>query len=193
MTDNKIEFPQTVMLIDAVWLNLIITDFKKNFEQMLNRPIQDMDMAQFILNLSLDASISEGSKEVQILLVYGDSTPQLNFCVPSALDSELNGVAFQDGEREFVFSSVSPEGMASHEELYLDLLKIVGESADVKHMIVVPTENESLHDIHTALGEIKGKQITLFSMNEPAKTEKFIWRVVAYPIMQALGIKGEEV
>lgn len=193
MTDHKIEFPQTVMLIDAVWLNEAISELKKNFEQMLNRTLQDIDMAQFVLNLSLDASIPQDSKEVLVILVYDESTPKIDFCVPSILDSELDGVAFQDGEREFVFSSVSPEDMALREELYLDLLNIVGESADVQQMIVFPTEKTSQHEIHLALNEIKGKQITLFSINEPQKTYNLIWRIAAYPIMQALGIRGEEI
>lgn len=191
--ENQINFPETVMLMDAVWLNTIVTDFKKNFERMLQRTLQDMDVAQLITNLALDAALPIDNKETQVILVYDDSTPKLNHSTPSDLNNELNGVAFQDSLGEFICSSLSPEGMATREELYFDLLHIIGESPDVKRIIAIPFEQNNQQTIHAALEEIKGKEITLFGMNKPEKTTSYIWQMLAYPVMQALGIKGDEI
>jgi len=191
--DNNIHFPETVMLIDATVLNHIVMDIKKNFEEILQRPIQDMDVAQFIVNLALDAELPEDNKETQIIFVYDESTPKLSYCIPSDLNKELNGVAFQDGLGEFQFSSLSPEGITSKDELYLDLLHIINESADIKRIIAICSDEDSLSEIHTFIKGIKNKEVTLFSLKEPKDSPSYTWQMLAYPIMQALGIKGEEI
>lgn len=191
--DSQIQFPETVMLIDATLLNLIVSDFKKNFEDMLRRPLQDMDIPQFVVNLALDANIPAANKEIQVIFVYDDSCSILKHSIPSDLSKELNGVAFQDNMGEFVFASLSPEEMTTREDLYFDLLHIISESADVKRIITIPFEANNKETIHRTLNEIKDKEVTLFGMNKPEKAIKYSWQMLAYPIMQALGIKGEEI
>ena len=190
--ENKIKFPETVMLIDAALLNAIITDFKKNFEDMLQRPLQKMDVAQFVVNLGLDANIPQGNKETQVIFVYDESTTKFNHSVPSDLSNELNGVAFQDELGEFFFASLSPEGMTSREELYFDLLHVIGDSPDVRRVIAIPFEQNNRETIHSALEEIKEKEVILFGMNKPDRATSYSWQLLAYPVMQALGIRGDE-
>lgn len=191
--DNKIKFPETVMLIDAVLLSSMVQDFKKNFEKMLQRSLQKMDVAQLIVNLALDANIPAENRETQVILVYDESTPKLSHSVPSDLRNELDGVAFQDNLGEFIFASLSPEGMTTRDDLYFDLLHIIGESTDVKRIIAIPFEQNNKETIHTALEEIKGKEITLFGMSKPERTANYTWQILAYPVMQALGIREEEI
>ena len=191
--ENKINFPETVILIDAMLLNTIVNDFKKNFEEMLQRPLQSLDIAQFIVNLALDAGVSESNKEKQVIFVYDKSAPKLKHCSPSNLSSELNGVAFQDTLGEFILASLSPEEITTREDLFFDLLQIISESPDVKQIIVVPFEQNNQQTIHSTLENIKGKEVTLFGMKDPEKATSYTWQLLAYPIMQALGIKGEEI
>lgn len=191
--NNTIHFPETVMLIDAALLNVIVTDFKKNFEKMLQRPLQPMDIAQLAVNLALDARIPEGNKEIQVILVYDESASKLNHSQPSDLKTELNGVAFRDNLGEFIFASLSPENMATREDMFFDLLHIISESTDVKRIIAVPFEQNDKQAVHAALEEIKGKEVTLFGMDRPEQTPSYTWQLLAYPIMQALGIKGDEI
>lgn len=190
--ENKISFPETVILIDAVLLNVIVKDFKKNFEEMLQRPLQKMDVAQFVVNLALDADIPRGNKEIQVIFVYDESVTKLSHSMPSDLGNELNGVAFQDDLGEFAFASLSPEGMVTRDELYFDLLHVIGESTDVKRIIAIPFEQNNKETIHAALEDIKEKEVTLFGMNKPERTTSYTWQLLAYPVMQALGIRGDE-
>ena len=41
--NEKIKLPETVMLIDAAFLNFVIVDLKKYFENQLNRNQQQID------------------------------------------------------------------------------------------------------------------------------------------------------
>ena len=110
----------------------------------------------------------------------------------TSLQEELNGVAFQSPYGEYSFASVPSEGMVSREDLFLDLLSIVSDSADVKRMIVISFNEEYGKKVTDALHEVKGKEVIQFRMNEPELPVDYKWDMLAFPVMQALGIKAEE-
>ena len=62
--NEKIKLPETVMLIDAAFLNFVIVDLKKYFENQLNRPLQQIDLSSLTTYLALDAGIMEGDNKV---------------------------------------------------------------------------------------------------------------------------------
>ena len=188
----QIKLSETVVLIDAAFLNFVITDMKGYFEETLRRSLQDIDLSMLTTYLTLDAGITEGKNEVQFLFVYDKESGRLVHCWPSDLEKELNGVAFQSPYGEYSFASVPSEGMVSREDLFLDLLSIVADSADVKRMIVVSFNEEYGKKVSDALHEVKGKEIIQFRMNEPEVQVEYKWDMLAFPVMQALGIRAEE-
>ena len=188
----QIKLSETVVLIDAAFLNFVITDMKGYFEETLRRSLQDIDLSMLTTYLTLDAGITEGKNEVQFLFVYDEESDQLVYCHPSDLVKELNGVAFKSPYGGCSFASVTSEGMVSREDLFLDLLSIVADSADVKRMIVVSFNEEYGKKVSDALHEVKGKEIIQFRMNEPEVQVEYKWDMLAFPVMQALGIRAEE-
>lgn len=188
---EKVQFPETVILIDATYLNFIIADVKSNFEQMLQRPLQEVDLSTLLTFLALDASITPGKNDIQVLLVHDEATTTLNHCRPASLKEELNGVAFSNQLGEFIFSSISPEEIATRQELYLDLLKITSESEDVKKIVLVAFEEEYGKELSAQLSTTK-KQLVRFTMFQPEQAADQQTEILAYPIMQAMGIKGDE-
>ena len=103
--DEKIKFPSNVLLIDAAFLNLVVTDLKKYFEKTLMRELQEIDLSELVTYIVLDAGMAVGDNQIQILMVYDKDSAQLSNCRPSDLSAELNGVAFksQFGEFSFVY------------------------------------------------------------------------------------------
>ena len=102
----QIKLSETVVLIDAAFLNFVITDMKRYFEETLQRSLQEIDLSMLTTYLTLDAGIAEGKNEVQFLFVYDKESGNLAHCQPSDLEKELNGVAFQSPygvERGLVF------------------------------------------------------------------------------------------
>lgn len=188
----QIKLSETVVLIDAAFLNFVITDMKGYFEETLQRSLQEIDLSMLTTYLTLDAGITEGKNEVQFLFVYDKDSGHLVHCHPSDLEKELNGVAFQSPYGEYSFASVPSEGMVSREELFLDLLAVVSDSADVKRMIVVSFNEEYGKKVTDALHEVKGKEIIQFRMNEPEASVEYKWDMLAFPVMQALGIRADE-
>lgn len=188
----QIKLSETVVLIDAAFLNFVITDIKGYFEETLRRSLQEIDLSILTTYLTLDAGITEGKNEVQFLFVYDKESSRLQHCQPSDLQEELNGVAFQSPYGEYSFASVPSEGMVSREDLFLDLLSILSDSADVKRMIVISFNEEYGKKVIDVLHEVKGKEIIQFRMNEPEVPLAYKWDMLAFPVMQALGIKAEE-
>ena len=180
----QIKLSETVVLIDAAFLNFVITDMKGS--------LQEIDLSMLTTYLTLDAGITEGKNEVQFLFAYDKDSSHLAHCHPSDLEKELNGVAFQSPYGEYSFASVPSEGMVSREELFLDLVAIVSDSADVKRMIVVSFNEEYGKKVTDALHEVKGKEIIQFRMNEPEASVEYKWDMLAFPVMQALGIRADE-
>lgn len=188
----QIKLSETVVLIDAAFLNFVITDMKRYFEETLQRSLQEIDLSMLTTYLTLDAGIAEGKNEVQFLFVYDKESGNLAHYQPSDLEKELNGVAFQSPYGEYSFASVPSEGMVSREDLFLDLLSIVADSADVKKMILVSFNEEYGKKVTDALNEVQGKEIVQFRMNEPDTPVAYKWDMLAFPVMQALGIRADE-
>lgn len=190
---RKIKLPSNVLLIDAAFLNLVVTDLKKYFEKTLMRELQEIDLSELVTYIVLDAGMAVGDNQIQILMVYDKDSAQLSNCRPSDLSAELNGVAFKSQFGEFSFASVPCEEMVSREELYLDLLSIVLDSADVERLILVSFNEEYGDKVMERLKGVKNKETIQFRMNEPEESiEGYQWEMLAYPVMQALGIRGEE-
>lgn len=192
MVSEEIKLSENVMLIDASFLNYVVTDLKKYFERTLNRSLQEIDLAELSTYLALDAGIVEGANEVQMLMVYDQESSTLQHCHPSDLKEELNGVAFKNQVGEFVFAGVPCEEMVSRADLYVDLLGIVAGCGDVKRVIVVSFNEEYGKEVTATLSKIKEKEILQFRMNESEEAVAYRWEMLAFPVMQALGIRGDE-
>ena len=190
--EKETKFTDTVILIDALFMDFVIDDLKKNFERMLNRELHDVELDKLITYISLDADVREGSDEIQVLFIYGENVKQLRHCHPSDLEKELNNTAFRNPLGEFSFFSFQPEGMATIEELYLESLKIVADAKEIDKLIVISFNEEYGEKVNDILNKVDGKEIIQFRMNEPEYRTSYRWEMLAYPIMQALGLKGEE-
>ena len=189
---EKIHLSENVLLIDVAFLNFVMSDLKRYFEPLLKRQLPDVDFSELSTYLALDAGITEGTNEIQTLLVYDDESAALENCSPSNLKEELNGVAFTNQFGEFSFASVPCADMVSREDLYLHLLHIVLDSADVKKLILISFNEEYGAKVTEALKDVQGKEIVQFRMNEPEEVVNYQWEMLAYPVMQAFGIKAEE-
>lgn len=190
--EQKAQFNETVMLIDASFLNFVVNDIKKAFEGMLNRPLQTVDLSELMTYLALDAGVAEGEKQIQVILIYDKDCTKLVNCNPSGLEKELNDTAFKNQFGEFCFNSFQPEDMATLEQLYLESLKVVGEAKTVKRLILVSNNELYGEKVMNSLPEREDLEVIQFRMNEPERQISTHWELLIYPVMQALGIRGDE-
>lgn len=198
MAEN-VKLAENVILVDVAYFNDVVKDLKRYFELQLGRPLQNIYVEEWASYLALDAGVRDKDNNIEVLFVHDSQGNKLLHCDPSDLNKDLNGVGYTNQLGEFTFTSVSSEGLVPRANLYLDLLNIALNSADVKRLILVPF----IDDYGTKLMEVldeylrnadteNSKGLFLFNMDEPMHPLGCKWDLLGYSMMRALGIKAEE-
>lgn len=198
MAEN-IKFAENVILVDVSYFNDVVKDLKRYFEMQLGRQLQDIYVEEWASFLALDAGVRDKGNDIQVLFVHDEQTNELLHCDPADLKKDLNGVGFTNPLGELSFTSVSSEGLVSRANLYLDLLAIALNSADVKRLMLVPFFSDYgakllellKEDLNDADAE-KDSEVYLFTMDKPAAPLTCKWDLLGYSLIRALGIKAEE-
>ena len=183
-----------VILADADYIDKVAFDLSVNFERMLGRRIPPADMARWIDCIALDGGIREGDNEVQVILVHEGTTSTLDNFSPSSLTADLDGKAFKDHLGEFCISAIAVEQeMVDKEHLFCDSLMHVCSQPEVKRVMVIPNAETYYDGVRRALKDIDDeKRVTVFAM-QPMSGGNFRQEILGYSLMNALGIKGEEI
>ncbi len=191
---EAMKFDESVMLVDVAFLNHVIEDLRRNFSRMLMRDLKRIDLSELISFIALDAGLKpDAENKIQVLLIYDDLSAKIVYSDPGDVEKELNNVAFQSDLGEFSFYSFCPEGLVSIAELLTESAKIAFSEKEVQRLWIVAddTQNESLwKDILPQ--EETDKEILVFSMSDPVG-KKYRQELLGYPVMQALGIRSDEV
>lgn len=194
--NQKVKLEDTVILIDTVFYNFLVTDIKNHFEKQLNRALEVIDLPSLTTYLSLDMGLCAGDNTVQLLWLYTKQISDLQFTKPSSLKSDLDGKAFQNEVGEFLMASVSTEDLVPIGELYVEVLQMALESENVKKIALIADYSSYKDMLNEVLSDneekLKEKEVVFFNMGEVQKMENVRKEILAYPLMQALGIKADD-
>lgn len=194
--NQKVKLEDTVILIDTVFYNFLVTDIKNHFEKQLNRTLEVIDLPTLTTYLSLDMGLCAGDNTVQLLWLYTKQISDLQFTKPSSLKSDLDGKAFQNEVGEFLMASVSTEDLVPIGELYVEVLQMALESENVKKIALIADYSSYKDMLNKVLSDneekLKEKEVIFFNMGEVQKMENVRKEILAYPLMQALGIKADD-
>ena len=191
--EKKIQFASNVMLIDAAYMDQVVGDMRAHFSSVLNRELPQADLACLLECMGLDASMRGDDNQIQVIFIYNAQTSKLTSCMPSDFEKELHNVAFKGKLGEFSIYSFQPSDMASPEDLFIESLQLVGECKDTKRIMAVPDEVTYGSKIGKYIQDMKGKeQVTVFGMNPPAQSEAHDFQILGFAILQALGVRPDE-
>lgn len=194
--NQKVKLEDTVILIDTVFYNFLVTDIKNHFEKQLNRALEVIDLPTLTTYLSLDMGLCAGDNTVQLLWLYTKQISDLQFTKPSSLKLDLDGKAFQNEVGEFLMASVSTEDLVPIGELYVEVLQMALESENVKKIALIADYSSYKDMLNKVLSDneekLKEKEVVFFNMGEVQKMENVRKEILAYPLMQALGIKADD-
>lgn len=197
--ENNVKFSKNVILVDVSFLDETVSDIKSFLGERLGRTLPDVDLPAWLSYLALDAGLREGDNEIQVLLVHGGEVSALPHCRPADL-KELDGVACRTPLGEFAFSRVSSAGMAASSDLFIDLMHLALDSADVECLALVPFHRLYAGKVEEELRKCLGKQekqkeagrVVYFMMAAPQVPIPCVTDSVLYSLSHALGIKPEE-
>ena len=192
--NNELKFAEKVILIDASYINKVTGDLSQHFSQMIGRELPKADLSIFLECVAMDAAIQPGENVLQALLVYDKEHAKMDAFNPSDLKKELNDVAFKSQLGEFQLNTFEPSDMADRETFFLEAVKLVADAKEVKHLVVIPSETEYGDKLPEIFDKVDGKEsIHVLGMNPLDASDKFRWEMMGYAVLQALGIRSDEI
>ena len=194
INNNELKFAEKVILIDALYINKVTNDLCQHVSQVIGRELPKADLPIFLECVAMDAAIQPGEHVLQVLLVYDKSHTKLNAFNPSDLKKELNDVAFKSQLGEFQLNTFEPSDMTDREAFFLEAVKLVADAKEVKHLVVIPSETEYGDKLPEIFDKVDGKEsIHVLGMNPPVPSDKFRWEMMGYAVLQALGVRSDEI
>ena len=193
--NQPVSWSENVIIVDAEYLDRVVFNLTVNFERMLGRRIPQADLAKWIDCVALDGGMRPGEHETQVVLIHEKNSKGLEYFVPSDYASSLNGMAFKDHLGEFIISAVPVEAMTTKNDLLLDVVSLTLAEKDIKRMMIIPdAEDDTLcKQLRNTLQQAdENKHITVFAM-EPRVGGNFKQEILGYSLLQALGIRAEEI
>lgn len=192
--NNELKFAEKVILIDAVYINKVAADLSRHFSQVIGRELPKADLPIFLECVAMDAAIQPGSHTLQVLFVYEKGCERMDAFNPGNLKKELNDVAFKSRLGEFQLNAFEPSDMADRESFFLESVKLIADAKEVKHLVVIPSETEYGDKLPEIFEKVDGKDsIHVLGMNPPSPSKHFQWEMLGYAILQALGVRSDEI
>ena len=191
--NNEIKFAEKVVLIDAAYINQVTGDLSRHFSQVIGRELPKADLPVFLECVAMDAAIQPGEQVLQVLFVYDKELKKMDAFQPGDLKKELNDVAFKSQLGEFQLNAFEPSDMADREAFFLESVKLVADAKEVKHLVIIPSETEYADKLPEILEKVDGKDsIHVLGMNPLPESKAYQWQMMGYAVLQALGIRSDE-
>lgn len=195
---NNVKLSENIILADADYIDYVAFQLSVQFERMIGRRIGKADISQWAVDIALDGGLREDGKphETQLVLVHDKRVSHLDNFTPSVFETELNGQAFNDRNLgEFLVNSYAAGDTFGKDDYMLDTISLILEHDEVKRLMVVPNSEQGsvYEDIARLLRNApEDKHITLFAM-QPMPGGNFRQEILGYSLLNALGIRGEEI
>lgn len=196
--EQNVSFAENVVLIDAAFLNEIVSKSRSFLEGKIGRTLPPLDLVGWLECLALDAGIQTADNDMQIILVHGESCHTLKHCEPSELDN-LDGKACRTAVGEMAFQCVTPARITNPEELFLDLMTLALDAKEVKRLLLVSFQPLYGDKVEGGLRRFfKGKEekewekAVYFTLEKPVEPVGFRWELVFFSLGHALGIEPDE-
>lgn len=188
---EQTKWNETVIVVQADYADRLAFDLTVNFERMLGRRIPKADLAQWLVCLALDGGLTPGGHTVNVILIHGKEHARLENFSPAVYEQEIDGQAFTDPHLgEFLLNALPVEKLVDGSDYFGQVAETLLNAAEVKRIVLVP-DVEDIPALRPLLSRTEGKEVTLLSM-EPMTLRGARHEIVGYSLMNALGIKGEE-
>ncbi len=193
--NSEAQWSENIIIVDADYVDSVTFDLIVNFERMIGRRIPAADLPRWLDCVALDGGIREGEHQTQVVLIHRKDRKGMENFMPSDYESDLNGKAFKDHLGEFMLSSLPIEEIVDETDFLMEIVQAACEQPNVKRVMIVPNfEKDGLYDrMRHVLQQIDDdKRITVFAM-QPLSGGNFRQEILGYSLMNALGIKSEEI
>ncbi len=183
---------ETVILVDADYLDRVAFDLIVNFERMIDRRIPAGDLCHWLDCIALDGGLRPGDNNVQAVFLHAKEKQRLDYMTPADFAADLDGKAFRDQLGEFTLLSFPVEEVVSAADFFIQSAEALIEAKSVKRLLLVGDMEAYGNRIKSLCTKAEDTDITLFTM-EPTPGRGFSQEILGYSLMSALGIRGDEI
>ena len=187
---------ENVIVVDADYVDNVAFNLIVNFERIIGRRIPQADLARWLDCIALDGGVRNGENSLQVVMVHSKAKTQMENFSPANFADELNGKAFKDNLGEFAIGTYAVEDLVNATDFFLDVVQTVCAQSEVKRVMVVPNaENAELYEaLRRQMHRLDddSKRVTVFSM-QPLPGGNFRQEILGYSLMNALGIRSDEI
>lgn len=184
----------TTILVDADYLDRMVFELTVNFERMLERRIDKLDLSRWVDYVALDGGLRPGQEnEVQVVLIYSPQKKKLKNCMPANLDTELNATAIKTNISEFCFASCcAEEDYVSLADLYeQSLVALLSDDKTTRVLLVADTEAYGMQ-LRQAMTQAKPQQQMMLFVPQAVAGYKCAQEILTYSLMAAMNINSSE-
>lgn len=195
------QFKETVILVDADYLDGLASDLRSNFTKVLGRDVPVADLAEWLVCAALDGGAPEDEKgesqgEVQVVFIRSLSKTRLDHFEPGNMLSGLDGQAFRDPYLgEFLLSVVPEEKPAGQTEpLFAESTRYLLTCKEIKRLVLVPDMQKYGDYLREDIGKAEGEdvpRVVILAM-QPEEGGGYQTEILGYSLLHALGIAPEE-
>lgn len=197
MKEENIRLSENLIIADADYIDHVAFLLSVQFERMLGRRIPPADLSQWAVCIALDGGLRAGDHETQLVLLHDRNKQRMENFVPADYQTDLSGRAFRD-ERlgEFIVNAYATGDLVSKVDYLTDLLQTAATHEEVKRIMLIPDseDGETYDRVRHVLQPLDtdSKRITVFAM-QPMPGGNFRQEILGYSVMNALGIKANEI
>lgn len=188
---EKQNWSDTVVLVDADYLDRVAFDLSVNFERMIDRQIPPGDLCHWLDCVALDGGLRPGDNSVQAVFLHTAGKSAFDNMRPAAFATELDGQAFRDNLGEFALLSFPVEKVVSAADFFVQSFEVLADAKEVKRLLVVADMDAVGERLCNLCRRVEGKDITLFVM-QPVAGRGFSQEILGYSLMSALGVSSDE-
>lgn len=193
------QFKETVILVDADYVDNVAADLRMNFNRILGRDIPAADLAEWLVCTALDGGAPEDEKgeskaEIQVVLIRSLAKTALEHFNPSNLLVGIDGQAFRDPcLGEFLLSVVPEEKpLGQTEPLFVESARYLLTSKEIKRLILIPNMVKYGDMLKEDLEKTEHTCNVVLMAMQPEEGKGFRAEIVGYSLLHALGIQPEE-
>ena len=189
---EKVTLKDKIILVDADHVQTVANVLRSDFERMLKRPIEKVDMAAWLLCCALDANWKGNQNEVQVVFVHSEGQSVMADFLPGDLAKEVDGKAFRDEVMgEFLLSAVKEESINAGKPLFVQCFQALVEDKKKRSVILVPNLQRYGDALIEQLEHENECTTTMLSML-PFEGKSFAHVVLGFSLIKAMGIRSEE-
>lgn len=105
---GNIKWSETVIIVDADFLDHVAFDLIVNFERMIGRRIPQADMAQWAVCAALDGGLRPGTHETQVVMIHDAGSRKMANFAPADYEAELDARPSPTSSWASLSSATSP-------------------------------------------------------------------------------------